>query len=45
MLNVRIPFVTLTLGADNLLIGKFSPQGFPIGNFNGGFIFGVNVTW
>lgn len=45
MLNVRIPFVTLTLGADNLLIGKFSPQGFPICNFNGGFIFGVNVTW
>lgn len=45
MLNIHIPWVTLTFGADNLMIGKFSPQGIPIDKFNGSFMFGLTVTW
>lgn len=45
MLNIRIPWVTLTFGADNCLVGKFSPQGIPIDKFNGCFMFGLTVRW
>lgn len=45
MLNVRVPWVTLTLGADNLMVSKFSPQGIPIDKFNGCFTVGLAVRW
>ena len=45
MLNFHVPGVTLSLGADNFLIGKFSPQGIPIDGFNGSFLVGLAITW